>query len=142
MGKNLKKLFRAAVVGATTFLLAACLGHDDPDGPGLQQVGTNPGVPSPAPSPQPAPAPGAQALVRLSWAAGTDPDIVGYRVYYGTASGSYQQAKGAGINVGMVTTHSISSGLQRGQRYYFAVTAFDATGNESAFSGEASRLVQ
>ena len=35
-----------------------------------------------------------------------------------------------------------ASGLPSGQLYYFAVTAYDAAGNESSFSPEASKLVQ
>ncbi len=80
---------------------------------------------------QPAPAGGAI----LEWDAVVQPGILGYRVYYGTASGNYLQAVGHGIYVGKVTTYTLT-GLQIGSRYFFAVTTVDASGNESRFSSE------
>ncbi|MBK7549801.1 MAG: fibronectin type III domain-containing protein [Rhodoferax sp.] len=70
-----------------------------------------------------------------------DPDRAGYRVYYGTSSGSYVQVRGAGLNAGPTATYTVT-GLQSGQRYYFAVTAYDAAGNESTYSAEVSKLTQ
>jgi chitodextrinase len=70
----------------------------------------------------------------LAWDAVTDPNLSGYRVYYGTAPGVYIQAAGQGLNVGKVTTHTVT-GLGSGT-YYFAVTAFDAGNNESVYSNE------
>jgi hypothetical protein len=76
----------------------------------------------------------------LSWGASASSDVVGYRVYYGSASGSYVQARGAGINTGSTTGYT-ASGLLAGRSYFFAVTAYDAAGNESAFSSEVSKFV-
>jgi fibronectin type 3 domain-containing protein len=45
------------------------------------------------------------------------------------------------MRAGNSTTYPIT-GLTKGVTYYFAVTAVDATGNESAFSNEGSKLVQ
>ena len=67
--------------------------------------------------------------------------MAGYRVYYGTVSGTYLQARGSGIATGNQTSY-VLNGLPKGYLYYFAVTAFDASGNESDFSTEASKLVQ
>jgi fibronectin type 3 domain-containing protein len=67
--------------------------------------------------------------------------VTAYRVYYGTASGSYQQQRGAGISAGSSTAYT-ATGLNAGTQYYFAVTAIDNAGNESAFSNEATKLVQ
>ncbi len=67
--------------------------------------------------------------------------VTGYRVYYGTAAGSYLQARGSGVAVGNVSTYA-AAGLQQGVAYYFAVTSVDAAGVESAFSAEASKLIQ
>jgi hypothetical protein len=39
------------------------------------------------------------------------------------------------------TSIAVTSGIVRGQTYYFAVTAYDAAGNESAFSDEVSKLI-
>jgi len=71
------------------------------------------------------------AVVRISWNANTESDLEGYRVFYGTSHGSY----GSVINVGRRTTIDVS-GLAAGMTYYFAVTAYDFNGNESAFSEE------
>ena len=71
----------------------------------------------------------------LTWDAVTDPNLSGYRVYYGTAPGTYVQSPGQGISVGNVTSYVVT-GLSRGTRYYFTVTAFDTSNNESSFSNE------
>jgi len=73
----------------------------------------------------------------LTWNASTDPRVVGYRVYYGTASRTYIQARNNGIKLGLVTTYTVT-GLQPG-RYYFAVTAFKPPSpevDESPYSNE------
>lgn len=69
----------------------------------------------------------------LSWAPNTDSDLAGYKVYYGTASRRY----GAPVTVGNQTAYTVT-GLGLGT-YYFALTAYDAFGNESAFSNEISK---
>jgi chitodextrinase len=71
----------------------------------------------------------------LVWDPVTVANLAGYRVYFGTAPGSYLQPLGQGVNVGNSTTHTVT-GLNRGTRYYFAVTAFDASNGESAYSTE------
>ncbi len=72
----------------------------------------------------------------LSWHQNTEPDLAGYQLYYGELSGNYT----ASIYVGNQTSHTIS-GLGEGKTYYFSVTALDAFGNESGFSGEVSGIV-
>ena len=67
-------------------------------------------------------------------------NLSGYRLYFGTAPGTYQQPYGQGISVGNVTTYTLM-GLSSGTRYYFAVTAIDTSGNESAYSNEAFKDV-
>ena len=71
----------------------------------------------------------------LAWDAVTGPNLSGYRVYFGTAPGTYLQPLGQGISVGNVTTYTMI-GLASGTRYYFAVTDFDILGNESSYSNE------
>ena len=74
------------------------------------------------------------AQIKLAWDPNTEPDVAGYRVYYGTASRTY----GAPINVGNVTSYTVT-GLTIGATYYFAVTAYDTADtayNESGFSNE------
>ncbi len=73
------------------------------------------------------------AIVRISWNANTESDLEGYRVFYGTSHGSYANV----INVGRRATIDVS-GLAAGMTYYFAVTAYDFSGNESVFSEERS----
>jgi chitodextrinase len=73
--------------------------------------------------------------VTLAWDAVNVGTLAGYRLYYGTAPGTYIQAKGAGIAVGNVTTYTVT-GLNSGVRYYFVVTAFDTSNTESPSSNE------
>ena len=75
----------------------------------------------------------------LTWDPVIDPNLTGYRVYYGTASGTYFQATGAGISVGNVTTFTVP-GLSGATRYYFVVTSTNNAGYESAYSNEVSKL--
>jgi chitodextrinase len=71
----------------------------------------------------------------LAWDAVTHLNLSGYRIYYGTAPGIYLQPVGSGMSAGSVTSFTVT-GLTSGTRYYFAVTAFDTSNNESAFSNE------
>ena len=80
------------------------------------------------------------ATASLSWTAPTTytdgtpiTNLGGYRVYTGTTSGSYSQ----NIDVGNVTSYTVSS-LNNATTYYFAVTAYDASGDVSGFSSQAS----
>jgi hypothetical protein len=77
----------------------------------------------------------AGALV-VSWNPNTEPDLAGYRVHYGTQPGTYTKTK----DVGNVTSVTIDS-LQEGSTYYFAVTAYDQSNNESDYSQEVSASV-
>ena len=72
----------------------------------------------------------------LAWDPVVATNFSGYRIYYGTAPGTYQQTYGQGISVGNVTTYTLT-GLSNGTRYYFAVTSVDTSGNESVYSNEA-----
>lgn len=69
------------------------------------------------------------AQVTVAWDANSDPGVIGYRVHYGTVSGSYTSH----IDVGNVTS-CVISGLLEGLTYYFAATAYDGDGNESDYS--------
>src|SRR6266853_1798778 len=71
----------------------------------------------------------------LAWDSVTALNLSGYRIYFGTAPGTYLQSVGQGISVGNVTAY-IVTGLASGARYYFAVTDFDALGQESSYSNE------
>jgi chitodextrinase len=71
----------------------------------------------------------------LAWDSVTGSNLSGYRLYFGTAPGTYLQSDGQGTSVGNVTTYTMT-GLASGSRYYFAVTAFDTLGIESDYSNE------
>jgi len=75
------------------------------------------------------------ADVSLAWDASITPTVIGYKVYVGYSSRTY----GTPTVIGNVTTF-IVTGLTPGT-YYFAVTAFDAEGNESDFSNEVSQVI-
>jgi chitinase len=69
------------------------------------------------------------AQVTLAWDRNTETDIAGYRLYYGTASRVYTTR----IDAGNTDQYTVT-GLAAGVTYYFAATAYDVDGNESAFS--------
>jgi fibronectin type 3 domain-containing protein len=68
-----------------------------------------------------------------------EPNISGYRVYVGTASGQYQF--GQGLDVGNVTSYTVT-GLSTGTRYYFVATAYDTSNIESELSNEVFKDIQ
>ena len=76
------------------------------------------------------------AQIKLAWDPNTEPDLAGYRVYYGTASRNYRYS----IDVGNVTTCTLP-GLTQGVTYYIVITAYDSAKNESAYSNEVSGRV-
>ena len=82
------------------------------------------------------------ADVPLSWSApvsnadGTPlNDLAGFKIYYGNTSHSYYGS----INVGNVTS-AVVGNLADGLTYYFSLTAYDTSGNESGYSNEVSRV--
>jgi len=75
------------------------------------------------------------ADVSLAWDPSASEGVTGYNVYVGLSSGNYNDP----IAIGNQTSYTVT-GLSTGT-YYFAVTAFDATGNESGFSNEVSAPV-
>jgi len=74
--------------------------------------------------------------VTLAWNPSSGSSVVGYRVYYGTSSGTYTTS----VDVGNNTTVTLSN-LTAGATYYFVVKAYDSGGLESVASNEASGLV-
>jgi len=70
--------------------------------------------------------------VILEWDPHTEPNLAGYKLYYGRTSRAYDHV----IDVGLVTTYRVT-GLPGGT-YYFAVTAYAADGTESGYSNEVS----
>jgi hypothetical protein len=74
--------------------------------------------------------------VELTWNYSTSPNVVAYKVYFGTESGNYPNSTIFGV-----VSDVIIPGLAPGTTYYFAVTAIDTNGDESAFSTEAAYSV-
>jgi hypothetical protein len=75
--------------------------------------------------------------IKLAWDPSTDPDVAGYKVYYGTAPRIY----GPGIDVGNVTTYALT-GLIKGQKYYITITAYTKSNRESRFSNEVTGVAK
>ena len=115
-----------AFVAASWLSLFGC-GQGGEEGVPGTSVGTGPGTAS------------------VSWdAPDTNEDgtpltqLSGYRVYYGTTS-PLDKSTSLSIDVGNITSFTVS-GLDAGT-YYFAATAYDASGNESSLSEEASKTI-
>jgi len=80
----------------------------------------------------------AAGTATLSWNASTESDLAGYKVYQGTGSGTY----GAPLTtLPKTTTSYTATGLQNGTTYFFVITAYDSSGNESTFSNEVSKSI-
>ena len=71
--------------------------------------------------------------VNLAWDPNTEPDVAGYRVYYGLGSRNYDHVMEVGNSTSCVVT-----GLEQGRTYYFAATAVNTANIESDFSNEVS----
>jgi len=72
----------------------------------------------------------------LEWDPVSDPNLVGYRIYYGTSSLAYPQS----LDVGNNTTYTVR-GLSSGTRYYFAATAYTTLNDESVISNEVCKTM-
>lgn len=70
-------------------------------------------------------------VIRLSWLANSEPDVAGYKVYFSDAyDGVYEM-------IGQTNGVTFSDyGAGNGVTVYYAVTAFDYSGNESDLSHE------
>lgn len=71
------------------------------------------------------------AAITLAWDPSASTSAAGYRVYWGQQSGLYNNT----ATVGNLTNATIT-GLLLGTKYYFAATAYTASGEESNFSNE------
>jgi hypothetical protein len=71
--------------------------------------------------------------VTLGWDKSTEPDVAGYKIYYGTATRNYTQS--VKITSPNITTCTIIN-LTDGQKYYFAATAYNTNLIESEYSAE------
>jgi hypothetical protein len=69
--------------------------------------------------------------VHLAWDANTEPTVGGYKLYYGKATRNYSLS----VDVGKVTDY-VLTGVSEDKPIFFAVTAYDTSRNESAYSEE------
>jgi hypothetical protein len=103
-----------------------------------------------APSPSQSTPPAAQktGTAALSWNANTEADFAGYKIYYGTAPRTGNCPPGGypdKIDVKKTDTPKKPSykltGLENGRTYYFSITTYDTSGNESCFSSESRKSI-
>ncbi len=79
------------------------------------------------------------ASVTLTWDRNQEPDIAGYKVYWGTASRTYSDSATINDTANNPPTRTYTiDGLDIGTTYYIAIKAFDLAGQESIYSDEAS----
>ena len=76
--------------------------------------------------------------VLISWHENIESDLAGYNVYFGIDS-TYLNNK---ISCGMNDELLLVDKLNVNQKYFFAVTAYDSTGNESEYSNIESFMLK
>jgi len=78
----------------------------------------------------------------ITWTPNSEADLFGYKLYVApTPRGYVKGSPGVTIGKGATTARCSQLGLTVPQTYYFAVTAYDTSGNESDFSNEVSKLI-
>ena len=70
--------------------------------------------------------------ITVAWDANSEPDLAGYKVYWGTESGTYTNDSGL---LGLETTYRFTL-PDDGLTYYIVVTAIDTSKLESDYSNE------
>ena len=70
--------------------------------------------------------------VTVSWDANSEPNVIGYRLFYGTASRVYTN------QVDVPGPMAVASALSEGETYYFAALAYNSDGLQSELSAEIS----
>ena len=80
--------------------------------------------------------------IKLAWDPNTEPNLDGYKIYYGTSARTGADPKNCGtcgystaVTVGKVTEYTLGN-LNTGQKYYVSLTATDTSNRESRFSIE------
>lgn len=84
----------------------------------------------------------------ISWQANTEPDLAGYKIYYGTSTrdaecppANYPNK----VDVGQTTSSTAPTykleNLADGQTWFFSVTSYNSSQQESCFSEEMSKAM-
>lgn len=88
--------------------------------------------------------------LNFAWDRNVETDLAGYRLYYSATAGQYVKGTGSANLLKVIPALNPVSGSNHpntvlqsmtgtdGQRVYFVLTAYDATGNESGYSNEVS----
>jgi len=71
--------------------------------------------------------------VTLVWDPNTEADLAGYKIHVGAATRNYTRIEDVQLPD---PTRYIVTGLNQGETYYFAATAYDISNNESDYSNE------
>jgi len=133
-----------AALNVGTYSAVVYISETGPNGSNMLRIpvtatvtaaGSTPPPAPPSTTPPPPPSGGGTGTVTVVWSANNEADLQGYRVYVGTSSGARSQV----FDVGNVTSTRLT--LPLGSTYFFVVTAYDRSGNESSASGELSRSV-
>lgn len=74
--------------------------------------------------------------VDLRWDMSDESELAGYNLYYGKTSGRYTRRR----SVGKVGSYRLE-GLNNGEVYYFAITAYDGLSRESDYSDEVGIII-
>jgi len=77
--------------------------------------------------------------VTLAWDANTEPDLAGYKVYWGRSSGNYDNTPVP--TVAPSTNPTFTTPALPNGTWYFAVTAYNTAGMESGYSNEVSKTI-
>ncbi len=74
--------------------------------------------------------------VDLKWDSSNEPEMNGYNIYYGKTSGMYTRRR----TIGLMNQYRLD-GLNNGEIYYFAITAYDSQSRESDYSDEVAIII-
>jgi hypothetical protein len=84
----------------------------------------------------------------ISWIQNTEPDLAGYKIYYGTSTRDVECPPANypyKVDVGQTTSSTAPTykleNLADGETWFFSVTSYNASGQESCFSEEMSKVM-
>jgi hypothetical protein len=87
---------------------------------------------------------GEKGMITIAWDSSDEPNLVGYRIFYGMASGKYKSC----IDIGKLPESSPGvikytlAGLSAGKKYFISVVARGIANNSSRFSQEVSGMAE